>query len=109
MTAPMPPRRRLACAWLLAAALLLAQTLGLAHQVLHAPGVLSGDQGSALFGHHDGAECQLFDHLSHGDMLVAAALPLPPDRPATAPDGTVRAGVAHGCSTVYSARAPPRG
>lgn len=109
MTSTMTPRRRLAFAWLLAAALLLAQTLGLAHQVLHAPGALSGANESALFGHHDGAECQLFDHLSHGDMLVAAALPLLPDRPGVAPDGMAQAGVAHACSTVYSARAPPRG
>jgi len=106
MTSARPFHRRLALAWLLAAALLLAQTLGLAHQVLHAPG---GAQDTALFGHHDGADCQLFDHLGHGDALAATALLPLPQAPAAAPAAALQPGIAQACSTAYSARAPPRG
>lgn len=106
MTTPRHLRHRLVLAWLLAAALLLAQSLGLAHQVLHAPG---GAQDTALFGHHDGADCQLFDHLAHGDALAAALPPPLPDLPAAAPAAALQPGEARVCSTAYSARAPPRG
>lgn len=97
---------RLAFAWLLAAALLLAQTLGLAHQVLHAPGTTPD---AALFGDHDRADCQLFDHLTLGDALVAALPPALPDWPGVLPVAMLQAGIDHGCAAAYSARAPPRG
>lgn len=101
-----PSRQRLAFAWLLATALLFAQALGQAHQVLHAPGVASDD---ALFGHHGSAECRLFDQLAHGDALATPALPALPDWPAAAPVAALHAGVEHGCTAVYRARGPPRG
>jgi hypothetical protein len=87
----------LACG--LAAALLLAQTLGFVHGVAHhkaAAHALAGAGGHAdeavlegrvltsLFAVHDGAnDCRLYDQASHGGMLpmvVALALPvvLPP-------------------------------
>jgi len=100
-----PPHRRHAYAWLLVAALLFAQTLGLAHLVLHAPGVAGGD---ALFGQHDGNDCRLYDQLAHGDALAVALPALPPVLPDSAPLAETRAGVEHACAAVYSARAPPR-
>lgn len=100
-----PPRRRLAFAWLLAAALLFAQTLGLAHQVLHAPGQATD---TALFGHHAGADCPLYDQLAHGDALVAAPPLLPPALPAVVPAVAVHDGVAAAFAAAYRARGPPR-
>lgn len=90
-----PTNRRLAliaCAWLL----LLAQTLGLAHRVLHgshgssAGTVVAAEAAPAAHHHHhgwfdhddgDGPQCQLYDHLAAGDLLtaaVAAVATLPP-------------------------------
>lgn len=97
---------------LLAFALLWAQALGLAHRVLHAPGVPLAIASAA--GHDDGlrhapqsAECRLYDHLAAGDAVavatpvdVVASLPAaaqaePPARQAgSSPPG-------------YRARAPP--
>lgn len=105
-------RRRLA--WLLAGALLLAQALGLAHRVLHAPGAAlaaSVAQAAApgLFTDHaaDSPECRLFDALAHADAASSAGAPTPAgappawSAPANAPERT-RAGCA-----AYLARAPP--
>ena len=72
---------------LLLAALLLAQTLGLVHRVLHRPGggtvVSAADGRQHAFGHDDGdSQCRLYDQLAQGDLAfgsvtlsVAPALP----------------------------------
>lgn len=80
-------RARQSSAWLLALALLLAQTLGLVHGQLHASAqqlahahAASGEGAPAdpwegLFGtHRSAADCLVFDQLSHGD--AAPSLPL---------------------------------
>ncbi|WP_425258200.1 hypothetical protein ACPOLB_22110 [Rubrivivax sp. RP6-9] len=118
-------RRPLALAWLLAAAMLLAQGLGLVHAVRHAPGLAHPaglasvhDHGAgpvqvaAAFGGHDGqdaASCRLYDQLTHADVLPVAALPLPADADAAARPALQPAGWLPRCQTAYSARAPPRG
>lgn len=104
--APLPAWRRPAAlrplAWLLAAALCLASTLGLLHRTVHLPGVphataisagtVAADRASAtthghahggalhgllaLFGGHDDGDlqCRLYDQLSHGSALPSVAL-----------------------------------
>jgi len=106
MKTPIPARRRLTFAWLLAAVLLLAQGLGVAHRVLHAPGSAGGD---ALFGHHDRGDCQLYDQLSHGDALAVALPLLPPTLPQAVPEAAGPAGIGRVFAAAYLARAPPRG
>ena len=77
--------RRLACATLLFA-LVLAQTLGLVHRIVHAPIVghpaisasASTTAGTtwlkALFvGHSSEQGCDLYDQLSHADAVPAAS------------------------------------
>ncbi len=118
-----PRHRRLALAWWLAAALLLAQGLGLVHAVRHAPGLVSAhatahthgaapvDAATAFGGHaeDDVASCQLYDQLTHADLLPAAALPPLAAAAARALPAAQPAGRLPRCSTAYSARAPPRG
>jgi hypothetical protein len=87
---PVPTATSWLWAWLVAA-MLLAQSLGLMHNVLHtaAPqGVHAGaalpagpheDAGSSwlarLFSGHDNAsDCRLYDQVSHGDGIPTAAL-----------------------------------
>lgn len=104
---PLPtPRRRLALAWWLAAALLLAQTLGLAHHVLHTQ---AAAPDTALFGHHDRADCQFFDQLALGDALAPAPPALPALPPAVAPVVAVAAAATAVGTAAYQARAPPHG
>lgn len=115
-------------AWLLAALLLVAQGLGLAHRVAHAPGLGHGGATLAAVstsakGHADGqakaswaagheadsAECRLIDQLAHGDGLcstpwAAAAAPQAGETRAAAPAPAPRAGSA----SAYFARAPPQ-
>lgn len=94
-------------AWLLALLLLLAQGVGHAHRVLHAPGIQAGWAQNHEAG---GADCRLIDQLAHADVLcsgaasapavlpaVEAAAPLPPPQWAA------------GAPAAYLARAPPRG
>ncbi len=128
-----PRHRRLALAWWLAAALLLAQALGLVHAVRHAPGLVAPHatahaqahahahahahgtapvDAAAAFGGHaedDVASCQLYDQLTHADLLPTAALPPPAAAAAPALPAAPPAGRLPRCSTGYSARAPPRG
>ena len=125
-----PPTRHrpLALAWLLAAAMLLAQGLGLVHAVRHAPGLAhpahpaglapAHDHGAgpvdvaAAFGGHDGqdaASCQLYDQLTHADVLPAAAQPPLTETATAARPAPQPAGWLPRCHTAYSARAPPRG
>ena len=77
--------------WVAVVALLVAQTLGLAHRVVHPGGAVAGveythahthghehESGhhpsplAALFAGHDEApDCRLYDQLSHADLLPA--------------------------------------
>ena len=85
-------------AWVLACTLLLAQTLGLMHGVVHVPSAhvhssghehdhadaADADHGTgwlaSLFSLHDGdSDCRLFDQASHGSTvpaLVAVVFPM---------------------------------
>ncbi|MCR5869008.1 hypothetical protein [Aquincola sp. J276] len=115
-------------AWLhllLPLVLLLAQSAGLRHGVLHphaggpAPqaralqGAASGEAGhgaaaSGAAHHEDGsALCRLIDHLGHADLLptaaaVAVQVARPPLSPAASPVGATPC-----TTTVYEARGPP--
>ena len=82
-------------AWLLAALLLAAQALGLAHRVAHAPGLPAAPAQATVFAvadvhahadaeasahaqHEAGsADCRLIDQLAHADALCGDAS-LPP-------------------------------
>lgn len=108
---------------LLPLALLLAQSAGLRHGVLHphaahVPGsaglhlsagaAVSGATASAVDHHEEGsALCRLVDHLGHADLLPTATVTVaqaarPPLAPAIAP-----AGAAPCTTTAYEARGPP--
>lgn len=107
--------------WLLAAvlALLAAQTLGLAHRVVH-PGVSAPvhshdhahdhahESADGLFADHDDApDCRLYDQLSHADSLpvlplAVAALLVPAFLLACREGETVARHVA-----LFQARGPP--
>ncbi|HLL11192.1 MAG TPA: hypothetical protein VK570_09045 [Rubrivivax sp.] len=94
-------------AWLLAAALLLAQGLGLVHSLAHAAGVEAGWSQDHEAG---GNECRLVDQLAHADALCGGTATVPPvlpwvDELAAAPS----AALALAAPAVYLARAPPRG
>lgn len=100
-------RPTLVHAWLLAALLLLAQGLGLAHRVLHAPGVTAAWSQDHEAG---GNECRLLDQLASADILCGsqvAASALPP--PADAAPQWLRSAPAAPALAPYLARAPPRG
>jgi hypothetical protein len=106
-----------ALGWLLA----LVQLLGVVHRVAHAP-VIAGGAGlasvngaseataqPALFGLHDeqSLACQLYDQLTHGDLLwssavAADAAPCPP-----APLAPRVAVARIAAPTHFLARAPP--
>jgi hypothetical protein len=123
-TRPLPRTTRRPLAWLLVGALLLAQTLGLAHRVSHsdpaahapetmaphAPGHEHAGLLDRLFGHHEGApDCPLFDHVASADTLPSAAQPtvLPAAQERLA---TVRATpTTRITEPVFLARAPPVG
>ncbi len=105
-------------AWLLATLLLAAQAAGLAHRVLHAPGMPAGANtaqavSAASWGgkHLPGSsDCRLIDQAAHADLLCGAII-----APAALP--TVTAAVVaelpqalpRVAAAVYLARAPPRG
>lgn len=102
--------RRPDLAWLLAALLLTAQALGLAHHVRHAPGLAAG---AAVWvdGHAaDSADCRLVDQLTHADALCGAtfAPPSPPQVAVQAAAVQVAAAAA-AAPAAYQARAPPHG
>lgn len=92
-------RARHSSAWLLALALLLAQTLGLVHGQLHATAQqlarahahaelsegAPAERWEALFdAHRSAADCRVFDQLSHGDAAASLPLLAPPPLPAAA-------------------------
>ena len=111
-------RHRHALAWWLACALVLAQAFGLAHGVVHAPGLVaavatqSPDDGhfdGHFDGHHAGdAECRLLDQLAHADALLLPAPALPPLPPTPAVAARPLAVHAAAFAASYLARAPPR-
>lgn len=107
MSAARTPHRFAPAFWL-AALLLCAQMLGLAHRVLHAPGL--GGEPALFAGHHAGdADCRLVDHAS-GEPALPPALPvLPPPPTSAAPAAEPAAARPAGCTSAYLARAPPRG
>ena len=100
-------------AWLLAALLLVAQGLGLAHRVGHAPGLGQISSTATASGwsadHKAGsADCRLVDQLTHADALcgppLLAALPPATDAaPQTAAYADAPAARRH----VPLARGPP--
>ena len=111
MIRPRPPT--FLHAWLLAALLLVAQGLGLAHRVGHAPGL--GQTGIAATAsgwsadHQAGsADCRLVDQLTHADALcgpplLAALAPAADAAPQTAAYADAPAARRH----VPLARGPP--
>lgn len=116
--APARQRQRQVLLGLCALALLLAQWLGLWHGVAHGwdePQVAlvrhaGGEQGGGHdpFGHHDGAQCRLFDHLAagHGAPLPGA-LALPCGGPVGVLAAWFAQSVALPQATPFLARAPP--
>ena len=73
--------RRILTVWLLALALVGAQALGLAHQVLH--GQAAAISGTGLFADHEGEPaCPLYDQLSGAaitpDVPVLCVPAIPP-------------------------------
>lgn len=115
-------------AWLLVAAVLWTQMLGLAHRTLHGvPGaglhavaVSAQSEVAAqaakpvkdLLGHllapqGDGPECQLYDHLGQPDGLLAVALALPVGLPSLFWIAPALAQLVAAPPAAYAARAPP--
>lgn len=96
-------------AWLLAALLLGAQALGLAHRVQHAPGVAPAPLAWVDAHEAGDPDCRLIDQLAHGDLLCAAAVAVPAALPAVRPVVlAARPALAAGPAAAYQARAPPR-
>ncbi len=124
-------------AWLLAALLLAAQALGLAHRIEHAPGSAAGlraawalgsvglaaaanaapapvdgasQAGQGLDGHQAGdAQCRLVDQLGHADVLCGGAWEAPALPPAhrQLPVGADSVAM-RPLPAAYQARAPPQ-
>ena len=118
-------------AWLLAALLLAAQALGLAHRVAHAPGLPGpvvahamafsaagphahshgrADDHAHAHAHHEAGspDCQLIDQLAHADALCGSTSL----SPALPRGGAIGAAAAvpvlpHGSAAAYLARGPP--
>ena len=121
-----PPRRlRVLHVWWLAALLLAAQALGLAHRVAHATGLPSAvavqaaalaigsadapAHGDAGAGHEAGsADCRLIDQLAHADALCGSGYS-PPALPRTSASGTLASfpALPLGSAAAYLARGPP--
>lgn len=104
--------RHAAWAWGLAAALLLAQALGLAHRAWHAPGLNAQPAAQAdASGHAAGdRDCRLLDALAAADLAPAAGFAPPPPIAATPPRVALAAhGHAARSFAPYQARGPPQG
>jgi hypothetical protein len=95
---------------MLAALLLAAQGLGLAHRALHG-GSAQGQVASAWLDEHEAgsADCRLIDQLGHADLAVGtqALAPCLPTA-AAAPAARVGAVLPATPALAYSARAPPQ-
>jgi hypothetical protein len=117
MTSQRPHRLRAWMVHLTVAALLLAQSLGLQHRVVHQPGgpfVIAGASAqatpavAALFsGHTLDADCRLFDQLTHGDMASLPVLAMPCDFSEAPRLATVPCGRTLAPARSYCARDPP--
>lgn len=116
--------------WLLVAALLWAQNLGLWHRLVHpavgapapaaavlAQSVANGPDAALPLGawlerlfsnHQDGSDCLGFDHATLGAALLAAALVLHTLAGSTRVLAERWSGVQHGAWPHFQARAPPR-
>lgn len=119
----MPALRSRFLTWLLLAALAGSQWLGLAHGVIHAPGLAGAPEGihapaaqgapvhgwlNDLFaGHHRANDCRLYDQLTGNGPPPLAQIDLPPaGEPAVPPRWVQRAWLAV-VSPLFEARAPP--
>jgi hypothetical protein len=110
-------RRRPLAALVAVAALLLAQALGLAHGVVHAPQALAlvapahDDHAHGFDAHHDegSAECRLIDQAGHdhrrGDRVAVADVP---GVGREARGAAALSFVALAPARAYHARGPPR-
>jgi hypothetical protein len=101
-------------AWLLAALLLAAQALGLAHRVGHAPGLGKAAVASAAgwsADHKAGSgDCRLVDQLAHADALCGPLLPATVAAPAhAAPQDVAQADGPAAAHRAALARGPPQG
>ncbi len=116
--------------WLLVAALLWAQNLGLWHRLVHpavgapapaaavlAQSVANGPDAALPLGawlerlfsnHQDGSDCLGFDHATLGAALLAAALVLHTLAGSTHVCAGRQSGVQRGAWPYFQARAPPR-
>ena len=85
---PSPPTPRRVLAGWLVCALLLTQCLGLLHRIAHGPADAAhaahadrvrdhGTLASLFAHHHDAADCQVFDQLSHADGMGFAQVHTP--------------------------------
>lgn len=110
--------------WILSAGILLSQTVGLLHQVVHAPSghppamaftasPAQTDHGlnwlAKLFADHkkDSGDCRLFDQLAHADLLpTVATMALPVVPPAFVLLRLEGEAVARWAS-LFDARGPP--
>jgi hypothetical protein len=122
-----PSRMQPLHAWLLAALLLAAQALGLAHRVAHAPGLPAAasaqatvlasadvhahaDADAAAHAPHEAgsADCRLIDQLAHADALCGSAS-LPPALLSATTLGTLAdlPVLPLGSAAAYLARGPP--
>lgn len=121
--------RSRAASWLLVAALLWAQNLGLWHRLVHpaasapvhavaalAQSVADGADAAFPLGawlerlfssHQDGTDCLGFDHATLGAALLAATLVLHTLAGSTHVCARRRTGVQRGAWTHFQARAPP--
>lgn len=124
----LPRRRRPLAAFVAVAALLLAQGLGLAHRVAHAPIALAleahahedhaheehahEEHAQGFDAQHDegSAECRLVDQAGHGDAAAAPPLPAAVVPPAgrEARSAARPTAVAKADARAYHARGPPR-
>ena len=110
-------RRRPLAALVAVAALLLAQALGLAHGVAHAPQVAAlaapahGDHDHGFDAHHDegSAECRLIDQAGHGDAVTAPVVVADVPRVGREARGVAApVFLALAPARAYHARGPPR-
>jgi hypothetical protein len=103
-------KRRIA--WMLGLMLVLIQFLGAWHAIVHGKGLFPRAPDlpvmeAGLWADHDNADCQLFQHLAHTDVL-ASCIALPVSAPATwsTASWSVRSLVLP-THTPYQSRAPP--
>ena len=100
-------------------ALVLAQTLGAIHRIVHAPlagghaALVTGAKATshplaALFAGHAGEQgCELYDQLSHADLLPVLPAALPPAAPAPVLDAAAPGGCVAQPVAGPPARGPP--